>query len=493
MAEQHGTALNQAITLLQGGALVGPAGDRLHKTLASSHHEVRSAFYAAFDAVQRAAAESGPPPRVPEPHIPGAPRGGPRGPSDVRSGSPSGLHQLADEISRAARSWRDAAGSLSHILGGLGLSVAPARTISRAADRVAAERPDIERRRDELLEDERRQLVQTATGSAQAALTEKRGLTDVLGRAFGDTWNMYTGRYLAGVWEGSKDIGLTALASNPLTAPFYFGINRKSWMERGPIGQAKSLYYGIRDPGAYAKAAVDWEGWKEDPVRAYGEAVPGIVISVLTGGTGSTAGLATRLGAVHPRRTPPPVRPTNAQSPPKVDTKHSDTAFLKATESAHKADNLGKQSRPTKPSTPTNPTLHAYRSQESPGGKHGPPVSLNTLRYELGRVGMWKPFRQYDIVYLKEIPGEEGIIRYGDSPHNTDGTPKLGPQGKPLIWISEHGLSSLEQAVATLFHESWHQRKLAAERVPGLEEPAEDYGQMMLQRFLQKRRAQGLE
>ncbi|GGV15763.1 hypothetical protein GCM10010182_40950 [Actinomadura cremea] len=340
VAEQHGTALKQAFALLQSGALVGPAGDRLHKTLANSHHDVRASFFAAFDAVQRVAAESGPPPRVPEPHIPGAPGGGPRAASGVRSGSPSGLHQLAGEVSRTAKSWRDAAGSISHVLGGLGLSTAPAQAISRAADRVAAERADLERRRDELVEDERRRLVQAAAGSAQAALTEKRGLTDVLGKAFSDTWNMYTGRYLAGVWEGTKDIGLFALATTPFTAPLYFGLDRDGWMTRGPIGQVQSLYYGVQHPTEFAKAAVNWEGWKEDPVRAYGEAVPNAVMFALNGGSGSTSGLAARIqsaverarqGGKSAQQTPAPQSPNGAQEPPESSTSppdpdHSSTA-----------------------------------------------------------------------------------------------------------------------------------------------------------------------
>ncbi|XRQ08998.1 hypothetical protein ACN3XK_73060 [Actinomadura welshii] len=293
LAEEHGPALKQAFALLQHGALVGPAGTRLQQTLARAHDDARSGFYGAFDAVHRLAAEDGSPPRVGEPYIAGAPRGGPPGEAGERSGSPAGLDQLAKEVSRAARSWEDAGAALSRTLADLGLSTAPARSVSRAADRVRAQKADIDRRRAELLKADQQQAVQAAVTTIQGILPESKGVKG----AFGDLWNTYTKRYLPGVWEGTKDIGLSALAMTPFTAPLYFGINRKSWMERGPVGQAQGIYQGLQHPGQFAKAIVNWDEWKRDPVHALGQTVPGIVLTVATLGTGSGAGASSRIGA----------------------------------------------------------------------------------------------------------------------------------------------------------------------------------------------------
>ncbi|MFD0900701.1 hypothetical protein [Actinomadura sediminis] len=360
LAEEHGPALKEAFALLQNGALVGPGGDRLHKTLAAAHHEVRSSLYAAFDAVQRIADEGGILPRVQAPYIPGAPAAAPRAASNVRSGSPAALNRLAGELLRAARSWRDASDALSRVLSGLGLSATTSRTISRAADRVAAQRTDIERRRDELLKSERQRLVHAAVTGAQLALTEKRGLTDVLGEAFDDTWNMYTGRYLAGVWEGTKDIGLTALAGNPITMPLYMGIDQESWLEHGPVGQAAGIYYGVQNPTEFAKAVVNWEGWKEDPVRAYGEAVPNAVMFALTGGTGSTSGIVAKIRKVvqraHQKRAETKQSPTPEAEPQRPDPAQK---APDSSSSGQDAPSSGPQSPhpvlPRRPASPNEP------------------------------------------------------------------------------------------------------------------------------------------
>ncbi|MGI5421555.1 hypothetical protein [Actinomadura luteofluorescens] len=293
LAEQHGPALKQAFSLLQSGALIGPAGVRIQLTLTRAHEEARSGFYAAFDAVRHVAGEDGHPPRISEPYIPGPPRGGPPRSSSERSGSPAGLDQLSRELSRTARSWQDAASALSRILAELGLSTAPTRAVSRSADRVRAQTPDIDRRRNEFLKANQQQIVQTATKTILGILPKSTGVRG----AVGDLWGAYTHRYLPGVWEGTKDIGLGGLAMNPFTAPFYFGINRKSWMERGPVGQAKGLIQGAQHPGEFAKAIVNWDDWKRDPVHALGKTAPSVVITAVTMGTGSGAGAGSRIGA----------------------------------------------------------------------------------------------------------------------------------------------------------------------------------------------------
>ena len=52
-------------------------------------------------------------------------------------------------------------------------------------------------------------------------------------------------------------------------------------------------------------------------------------------------------------------------------------------------------------------------------------------------------------MYEPKIAGPPGRKIYGNSPYNFDGTPKLGPNGRPKIEFSDDGLSSTEQAVGT--------------------------------------------
>ncbi|MEU8799152.1 hypothetical protein [Spirillospora sp. NPDC048819] len=292
LAEEHGPALKRAHTLLVNGALVGPAADRLHQTLVREHNDVRSAFYTAFDAVQRLAAEAGPP-RVREPYIPGPPRALPSSPA-IRSGSPEELDRLSAELTYAANTWDDSAQALSEILANLALGTAPATTIARAASQLAHQRAQVRRSRDELLK----------TAEQNAARPSDTG------GFFDDGWNAYAHHYLPGLGEGLKDLGLSALAGNPVTAPVYIAANPGSWLQRGPVGQARGLIEGVRHPVAFAKAVVNWEEWKRDPARAFGEAVPTIVITAATLGTGAGSGAAARMaGGVRRIGTKKPVEP----------------------------------------------------------------------------------------------------------------------------------------------------------------------------------------
>ena len=68
-------------------------------------------------------------------------------------------------------------------------------------------------------------------------------------------------------------------------------------MERGPVGQVKGLFLGVQHPGEFAKAIVNWEDWKRDPVHALGKTAPSIAITAATMGTGSGAGVGSKIGA----------------------------------------------------------------------------------------------------------------------------------------------------------------------------------------------------
>ncbi|MEU5877001.1 hypothetical protein [Spirillospora sp. NPDC047279] len=348
LAEQHGNALRQPFGLLLEGALVGPAGDRLLDDLAQRHREVRTRFYEAFDAVERLAAQAdNGPPRIGEPYIPGPPRGGRRASADVRSGSPDGLHRLGGELGRAGREWEAAGGALTRILGGLGLNTGPGHDVRRAGGWVAGRRRDVQRRRDELLKADQQAAVQAAVQSAMGVV---RGLVgepgqdrNVLRAALKKTWHDYTHRYLAGVWSGSKDLGLYTLAGNPVSAPVYMVQDWDGWVRRGPVGQAKGLAQGVQHPVEFGKAMVNWDLWKKDPLRAYGTMVPSLIVGAVTMGTGSSSGVGSRLAAALGKTTPK--APTAVTAP-------SVRALDDAAGQAGRTDPLGEQIDGNGPTAP---------------------------------------------------------------------------------------------------------------------------------------------
>ncbi|WP_157609968.1 hypothetical protein [Spirillospora albida] len=269
-----------------------------------------------------------------------------------------------------------------------------------------------------------------------------------------------------------------SLAYNPVTAPVYYTLNRDSWMNRGPAGQAKTLYQAVQHPGLFLKSLIDWEQWKTDPMRAYGETVPSLIIAAATMGTGAGSGITSRFTTLLRREQKP--------ATPVANTQKSARSLNEAAEQSPKTAGLGGQDRragppsvgssaatrsqapdlhgtsqpkaggPAHGSSPGNGQIDAYRgsSQRTPGGKQGPP----------------------------------GRLIYGNSPYNPDGKPKLDPNGKPLIQISDEGLSSIEHAVRTPFHESRHQRNLAERGVPGIEREADKYEEQVYREFVRKQR-----
>jgi RHS repeat-associated protein len=129
--------------------------------------------------------------------------------------------------------------------------------------------------------------------------------------------------------------------------------------------------------------------------------------------------------------------------------------------------------------------VHRGPSQENPGGQLGAAVSIPQVRQALGRAGM--SVREYDIVHVPEIRTPDGLA-FGNSPHSMDGFPMRGPRGLPLIEISDMGLRSMDEAVATIFHEIAHHRHFDLTRNSanvwgGSEAAAEAYGQQMLDQF----------
>lgn len=113
------------------------------------------------------------------------------------------------------------------------------------------------------------------------------------------------------------------------------------------------------------------------------------------------------------------------------------------------ADPVGLAGGPDPHGYPRNPTEWA-----DPLGLA--PCRLRQLRMDLGRAGM--SVRDYDIVHVPEIHGLGGPGSYGRAGALGDGSPRLGPTGKPLIEITDLGLSTPEHAVTTIFHQMFHIR-----------------------------------
>ncbi len=120
-------------------------------------------------------------------------------------------------------------------------------------------------------------------------------------------------------------------------------------------------------------------------------------------------------------------------------------------------------------------------SQSAPGGQAGAPVSIQTLKMALGgseRQGL-------DLVHVPDIVQPDGVLAYGNSPH-INGSAVLDPSVLPLIEITNKGLGSMNEGVATVFHEIYHQRMLATFGVPGAEVPLRVSRSRCLQRFCQR-------
>jgi RHS repeat-associated protein len=114
------------------------------------------------------------------------------------------------------------------------------------------------------------------------------------------------------------------------------------------------------------------------------------------------------------------------------------------------------------------------------------PCSLREVRMALGRAGM--SVRDYDIVHVPVIE-VDGILRYGRSTALGDGSPVLGPRGRPLIEVSDLGLSSVDEAVTTIYHEIFHINSNIRRGHPGSEAAAEEFGRRMLDVFRRRRSA----
>jgi hypothetical protein len=92
----------------------------------------------------------------------------------------------------------------------------------------------------------------------------------------------------------------------------------------------------------------------------------------------------------------------------------------------------------------------------------------------------------YDFEHVAALPGPDGQLAYGASPHNGHGRPLVGPRGRPLVLLTDLALRNTETAVITVFHEIAHHRAYRVVGHAGTEAEAETYGRRMYNEFARR-------
>jgi hypothetical protein len=150
-----------------------------------------------------------------------------------------------------------------------------------AADRYASQ---------QLLSDARErvrtqgQAMAAALNAAADAAPDKPGLFHSIIHGAGE--------FFGGVWEGIKGLGDIVVLLAKLS-PIRRMVDPVGWA-RDASDLAKGLWWGITHPVEFAKAIVDWDTWKSNPLRAFGRLIPDIALAFATAGAGTAATGATR-------------------------------------------------------------------------------------------------------------------------------------------------------------------------------------------------------
>jgi hypothetical protein len=140
------------------------------------------------------------------------------------------------------------------------------------ADRDAAQRLLADAR--ERVRAQGRATASTLSAAADEAPDEPGLLDKMIGGA---------GEFFGGVWEGVKGIGDTVVMIAKLSTIRAI-IDPEGW-KRDATELGKGLVWGVTHPVEFAKAIVDWETWKSNPLRALGRLVPDAALALATGGT----------------------------------------------------------------------------------------------------------------------------------------------------------------------------------------------------------------
>ncbi|MFC3542454.1 hypothetical protein [Nonomuraea ferruginea] len=374
LAEEQGDALDRAFRLFGDGALLGPRAARLHAGLVDRCAEVGRAFTRAFRQVERLATARGDPPRVPAPHPRRPPVPLREPPGGFVGGDPDLMQAIDAELAEVAESWQLAGQSLAATLVRVGLDSAPGQDVVRAGAWLADQRPDLRRRRADLLKttpapapDPPPQsafdgpALGPATGTAPGPATGTAAGTaadPAAGTANGTVADTVTDTVTETVTDGVTDTlarvgafwadqvaGLVPAAGGlahqyaervavPLAqgaAEAVIGAARFGWEHSlgglitnpsGPVERARAAYdageFAAEHPLEFAKSAVDWKTLTENPARWFGRLIPEVLLGAGTAATraGRLTGAATRAGPRLPDGSPIPPPRTAADGPP---------------------------------------------------------------------------------------------------------------------------------------------------------------------------------
>jgi hypothetical protein len=125
--------------------------------------------------------------------------------------------------------------------------------------------------------------------------------------------------------------------------------------------------------------------------------------------------------------------------------------------------------------------LGAFRAGFTPWTEGGPVVSVNRLVRTLGQAGYGDLARMFDIQRVPVIRDLNDGFGWGYSPLG-----QFGADGKPIIQISHRGLSSMDEALKTFFHETYHWDTFFKMGVGGTEDAAEAFGVQKWQEVMDK-------
>lgn len=137
-----------------------------------------------------------------------------------------------------------------------------------------------------LVEEQRHEVEEAAQRAAERlkeagqAAPNKPGLLKRVLSGAGDI----AGDFFGGAVEGT--VGIVQFGFK--LSPTYALIDPKGYVEN-VTGMAKGIAYGVTHPVEFAKAAVNWDMWLDNPARALGQLVPELALFLATAGAGGAA------------------------------------------------------------------------------------------------------------------------------------------------------------------------------------------------------------
>ena len=172
-----------------------------------------------------------------------------------------------------ARSWQRYRSAVAAAETGTEVTIPPrpSQHDPGAWERSAAER---------ILDDARHRLeaeadrLTSALDRAGSRAPDKPGL---LSRAWGGI-----SQFGLGVWDATYGLAEFAWSMSPTRML----IDPEGWAE-DVEALGEGIWYGVQNPGEFAKAVTNWDMWMDNPARALGQLVPDLVLTLATAGGGA--------------------------------------------------------------------------------------------------------------------------------------------------------------------------------------------------------------